>query len=140
MKSLIFIAIMSVMSLGVEASENKCNVELKPCIFNTIKAIDITIVCNGYTIHIVGTATFNALTGQLTYNVTVTITGNGCNISFPLSYNGSIAAKGTHANEYDERKIIEEDKPVVQSIMSQLYLPVDDPKSVRVDQIENTKN
>lgn len=141
MKTILFIAFFGLLSLGAVAENNTLKFYLLNDSENSIPAfrpIDITIYVNGYTVHIYGTVSFNPFTGNSTINATLTITGNGTNLSIPISYSGSLnGGRGVNTNEYDDRKIEEEDKPVVEMIMSHVYLPRDqDPKKVRVDQFE----
>ena len=99
------------------------------------KKVDITVVVNGYTIHIVGNITYNVWNGNVSISGTLTITGNGANISVPYNYNGPLSqAKGKYEYTYDETRIAQEDRDAVRAIISHIHLPEDkNPKNVRVD-------
>lgn len=99
------------------------------------KKVDITVVVNGYTIHIVGNINYNVWNGNVSITATLTISGNGVNITVPYNYTGSLnQAKGKYEYAYDESKIAAEDRAAVRAIISHIHLPEDkNPKNVRVE-------
>jgi hypothetical protein len=114
MKKLILVLLVTIVSYSVFANNfNGNNYYLKSSDMQCLKKIDITITTGGYTIHIVGNASVS-LFGNLTMSGTISITGNGLNLSLPFSYNGSLSRLViSNSLQYDDSRILEEDKPAV---------------------------
>ena len=115
MKKLILVLLVTIISYGVFAHNfNSTNCSPKNVEIQCLKKIDITVTAGGYTIHIVGNSSYSVWNGNLTISGTITITGNGLNITLPFNYNGPLASRMTsNSLEYDDTRLEEEDKPVV---------------------------
>ena len=115
MKKLILVSLVTIISYGVFAHNfNSTNCSTKNVEMQWLKKIDITITAGGYTIHIVGNSSYNVFTGNLTISGTISINGQGLNVTLPFSYNGPLASRMTsNSLQYDDSRLEEEDKPVV---------------------------
>lgn len=64
---------------------------VKTSFFNA-KPINITVTVNGYTINISGSIDYNIWTKKATIHATISITGNGVNLSLPFNYTGPLSS------------------------------------------------
>jgi hypothetical protein len=115
MKKLILALLVTFISFGVFAYNfNSSNCNSKNVEIQWLKKIDITITAGGYTIHIVGNSSYSVWYGTLTISGTISIVGNGLNVTLPFNYNGPLASRMISNNlQYDDTRLEEEDKPVV---------------------------
>jgi len=64
---------------------------VKGTFFNA-KPINITVTVSGYTINISGSIDYNIWTKKATIHATISITGNGVNLSLPFNYTGPLSS------------------------------------------------
>lgn len=95
------------------------------------KRVDITITVNGSTIRITGHVKFNILTSTLTFEGSITVTGNGESIVMPVNYDGPLQ-KGPNRYSYNKGRLSEEELATVDWVLSRLYF--DKPRKTRFDQ------
>ncbi len=91
MKKIFFAVFLSSITIGVFANTKPTKLKIEKSLSLSAKVINITVTVGGYTIHIEGTVDYSIWTKKTTIDATITITGNGQNLSLPFHYSGPLS-------------------------------------------------
>lgn len=97
-----------------------------PLNISTGRHIKIKLKSGEFTVQILGTVSYDQVSQNATVTVHIIVTGPSGTITFPVTYSGTIYnPRRLRKNMYEEKDIVESDRPFVNAVMQRLYLPLD---------------